>query len=73
MGLARDFGFCRVHGISTSRTLVTLVRVRTRWRRSSRVRGTWVPGGRVRMGRHTGLAVNAGAVVWLAFETVNIA
>jgi amino acid transporter len=38
----------------------------------SRVRGTWVPAGRVRLGRF-GLAVNALAVTWLAFESVNIA
>ena len=39
----------------------------------ARVRGSWVPAGRMRMGRRTGLAVNAAAVAWLAFETVNIA
>jgi amino acid transporter len=38
----------------------------------ARLRGTWRPGGRVRLGR-AGLALNAGAVAWLAFETVNIA
>jgi amino acid transporter len=38
----------------------------------ARLRGTWVPAGRVRLGR-AGVAVNALAVVWLAFETVNIA
>src|SRR3954454_21163851 len=38
----------------------------------ARVRGTWVPSGRVRLGR-AGVLVNALAVVWLAFETVNIA
>jgi amino acid transporter len=38
----------------------------------SRVRGTWVPAGRVRLGRF-GVAVNALAVAWLAFESVNIA
>jgi amino acid transporter len=37
----------------------------------SRLRGTWVPGGGVRLGR-SGLAINVLAVVWLAFETVNI-
>lgn len=39
----------------------------------ARVRGSWVPAGSVRMGRRTGLAVNAAAVVWLAFEAANIA
>ncbi len=39
----------------------------------ARVRGTWVPAGRVRFGRRTGLWINVAAVVWLAFETVNIA
>ncbi len=39
----------------------------------ARVRGTWVPSGKVRLGRRTGLAVNAAAVVWLTFETINIA
>ena len=39
----------------------------------ARVRGTWVPSGRVRLGRRTGLAINVAAVAWLAFETVNIA
>ena len=38
----------------------------------ARVRGTWVPAGPVRLGRW-GLTINALAVVWLAFETVNIA
>ena len=38
----------------------------------ARVRGTWVPAGRVRRGR-LGLTVNALAVAWLGFETVNIA
>ena len=38
----------------------------------ARWRGTWVPAGRVRLGR-AGLAINAAAVCWLAFETVNIA
>jgi lipopolysaccharide export LptBFGC system permease protein LptF len=27
----------------------------------------------VRLGRRTGLAINVAAVIWLAFETVNIA
>ena len=38
----------------------------------ARLRGSWVPAGRVRLGR-AGLLVNALAVAWLAFETVNIA
>ena len=38
----------------------------------ARVRGTWRPAGRVRLARW-GLAINVGAVAWLAFETVNIA
>ena len=38
----------------------------------ARLRGTWVPAGRVRLGR-AGVVVNALAVAWLAFETVNIA
>ena len=38
----------------------------------ARVRGTWIPSGRVRLGR-AGLIVNALAVAWLAFETANIA
>ena len=38
----------------------------------ARVRGTWVPSGRVRLGR-LGLVINVLAVAWLAFETVNIA
>ena len=38
----------------------------------ARVRGTWVPSGRVRLGR-AGLVVNVLAVAWLAFETANIA
>jgi hypothetical protein len=33
----------------------------------------WVPGGTLRMGRPTGLAIDLAAVVWLAFETVDIA
>ncbi len=39
----------------------------------ARMRGTWVPAGRVRLGRRRGLAINAAAVAWLLFETVNIA
>ena len=38
----------------------------------ARVRGTWVPGGVVSLGR-AGVVVNTLAVAWLAFETVNIA
>jgi amino acid transporter len=38
----------------------------------ARLRGSWIPAGRVRLGR-AGLLVNALAVAWLAFETVNIA
>ena len=38
----------------------------------ARVRGTWKPSGHVRLGR-AGVVVNALAVAWLAFETVNIA
>ena len=38
----------------------------------ARVRGTWVPAGHVQLGR-LGLVVNVLAVLWLAFETVNIA
>jgi amino acid transporter len=38
----------------------------------ARVRGTWRPAGRVRLGR-IGVVINALAVGWLAFETVNIA
>ena len=38
----------------------------------ARVRGTWKPAGRVRLGR-AGLVINVLAVAWLAFETVNIA
>ena len=38
----------------------------------ARLRGTWRPAGRVRLGR-LGLPINVAAVVWLAFETVNIA
>ena len=38
----------------------------------ARVRGTWRPRGRVQLGR-AGMVVNALAVAWLGFETVNIA
>ena len=38
----------------------------------ARLRGSWVPAGRVRLGR-AGPVINALAVGWLAFETVNIA
>ncbi len=38
----------------------------------ARLRGSWSPGGRVRLGR-LGLVINIAAVAWLAFETVNIA
>jgi amino acid transporter len=38
----------------------------------ARVRGTWVPAGVVSLGR-AGVVINALAVAWLAFETVNIA
>jgi amino acid transporter len=38
----------------------------------ARLRGTWQPAGLVRLGR-AGPAINLLAVVWLAFETVNIA
>jgi len=38
----------------------------------ARLRGSWRPGGQVRLGR-VGTAVNVLAVGWLAFETVNIA
>jgi amino acid transporter len=38
----------------------------------ARLRGTWKPAGEVRLGR-AGLVLNAAAVAWLAFETVNIA
>jgi amino acid transporter len=38
----------------------------------ARLRGTWVPAGSLRLGR-VGLVANALAVVWLSFETVNIA
>ena len=39
----------------------------------ARLRGTWAPSGKVRLGRRTGLAINIAAVAWLTFETVNIA
>lgn len=39
---------------------------------TARVRGRWTPGAHVRLGR-AGIVVNALAVLWLAFETVNIA
>ena len=38
----------------------------------ARLRGTWTPAGPVRLGRW-GVAINTAAVVWLTFETVNIA
>jgi amino acid transporter len=38
----------------------------------ARLRGTWTPAGQVRLGR-AGTVINALAVAWLAFETVNIA
>jgi hypothetical protein len=38
----------------------------------ARLRGTWTPAGHVRLGR-AGTLINALAVAWLAFETVNIA
>jgi amino acid transporter len=38
----------------------------------ARLRGTWRPAGSIRLGR-LGVVVNAFAVAWLAFETVNIA
>ena len=38
----------------------------------ARLRGTWKPAGRVQLGR-MGVVINALAVLWLAFETVNIA
>lgn len=39
---------------------------------TARVRGRWTPGAHVRLG-HAGLLVNVLAVLWLSFETVNIA
>lgn len=38
----------------------------------ARVRGTWTPAGRIQLGR-AGVIVNALAVLWLAFESINIA
>lgn len=38
---------------------------------TARVRGTWRPAGHVQLGR-AGVVINVAAVVWLAFETVNI-
>jgi amino acid transporter len=38
----------------------------------ARLRGTWKPAGRMQLGR-MGVVINALAVAWLAFETVNIA
>ena len=38
----------------------------------ARLRGTWKPAGHIRLGR-AGVVINALAVAWLAFETVNIA
>ena len=38
----------------------------------ARLRGDWRPGGAFRTGR-LGLPINLAAVVWLGFETVNIA
>jgi amino acid transporter len=38
----------------------------------ARVRGTWRPAGRVSLGR-AGTPINALAVIWLAFESINIA
>jgi len=38
----------------------------------ARVRGTWIPAGLVQR-RRFGTAINAAAVLWLGFETVNIA
>jgi amino acid transporter len=38
----------------------------------ARVRGTWKPSGRFHLGR-AGLPINVLAVVWLTFETINIA
>ena len=39
---------------------------------TARLRGTWTPGGSVRLGR-AGLVLNVLAVLWLTFETINIA
>jgi amino acid transporter len=38
----------------------------------ARLRGTWIPAGHIQLGR-LGLVVNVLAVLWLSFETVNIA
>ena len=38
----------------------------------ARLRGTWRPAGHVQLGR-AGVVINALAVAWLAFETINIA
>jgi len=38
----------------------------------ARVRGSWKPGGHVQLGR-AGVFINAAAVAWLLFETINIA
>jgi amino acid transporter len=38
----------------------------------ARLRGTWTPSGHLRLGR-AGTVINALAVVWLTFETINIA
>lgn len=38
----------------------------------ARLRGTWKPAGRIQLGR-AGLVINVLAVIWLAFESVNIA
>ena len=38
----------------------------------ARLRGSWSPAGHVQLGR-LGLAINIAAVIWLAFETINIA
>jgi amino acid transporter len=38
----------------------------------ARLRGTWKPAGRLRLGR-LGTVINVLAVLWLAFETINIA
>ncbi len=38
----------------------------------ARLRGTWTPAGHVRLGR-AGTVINTLAVIWLAFESINIA
>src|SRR6185295_19254332 len=38
----------------------------------ARLRATWTPGGTVQLGR-AGTVLNAAAVAWLVFETINIA